>query len=143
MPYDFASESRSGSWGRRRHSRIAVRSFRYYRDPLFLGGCALYALNRWALKPVVSAAFFHNWFADVLLIPCALPPLLWLQSRLRLRSGVGKPSWQEISFHLVIWSLLFEVAGPFMFSHAVGDWRDVIAYVGGGLLAGCWWNAQR
>jgi hypothetical protein len=120
-----------------------VRPFYYWRDPLFVGGCALYALNRWALKPLVAVPFFHNWFSDLLLIPCALPPLLWLQGRFRLRLADGKPSWQEISFHLVIWCLLFEVAGPFMFSHAVGDWRDIIAYVGGGLLAGWWWNAQR
>jgi hypothetical protein len=107
---------------------------------LFLGGCALYALNRWALKPLVSVAFFHNWFSDLLLIPCALPPLLWLQGVLGLRSSEGKPAWQEITFHVVIWSVLFEAAGPMIFSHAVGDWRDVVAYVSGGLLAGWWWN---
>jgi len=117
-----------------------VRPFQYCRDPLFVGGCVLCALNRWTLKPLVSIAFFHNWFSDLLLIPCALPPLLWLQSRLGLRSTAERPAWREISFHLLIWSLLFEFAGPHIFNHAVGDWRDVIAYVGGGLLAGWWWN---
>ena len=120
-----------------------MRSFRYCGDPLFLGGCALYALNRWALKPIISAAFLHNWFSDLLLIPCALPPLLWLQSRFGLRPAAGEPSWKEISFYLVIWSLLFEVAGPFVYNRAVGDWRDVIAYVCGGLLAGWWWKTAR
>ena len=100
----------------------------------------LYAVNRWALKPLLAIAFFHNWFSDVLLIPCALPPLLWLQSELGLRSANERPAWREIGFHLLIWSLLFEVAGPHIFTYAVGDWCDVIAYVGGGLFAGWWWN---
>ena len=107
---------------------------------LFLAACALYALNRWALKPLISTLFFHNWFADLLLIPCALPPLLWLQSWLGIRAPQKYPAWLEIGFHLAIWSLLFEVCGPFIYSHTVGDWRDVLAYIGGALFAGWWWN---
>jgi hypothetical protein len=120
-----------------------VRAFRYCGDPLFLAGCALYALNRWGLKPLIDSAFLHNWFADVLLIPCALPPLLWLQSRFGIRPRQKSPAWQEIGFHLAIWSVLFEVAGPLICGHAVGDWRDVLAYAGGGLIAGWWWNVDR
>lgn len=100
----------------------------------------MYGLNRWALKPLIPIAFFHNWFSDLLLIPCALPPLLWLQKQLRLRPVNDTPAWREIGFHLLVWSFLFEFAGPHIFHHAVGDWRDIIAYVGGGVLAGCWWN---
>jgi hypothetical protein len=110
---------------------------------LFLGACALYALNRWVLKPFVGAPFFDNWFADTLLIPCALPPLLWLQSRLGIRAHQKNPAWREIGFHLAIWSVLFEVAGPLIYRHPVGDWRDVLAYTGGALFAGCWWNVTR
>lgn len=102
----------------------------------------MYALNRWAVKPLVAIAFFHNWFQDILLIPCALPPLLWLESYLGLRPAQEGPRWREIAFHLAIWSVLFEAAGPLIFKHSVGDWRDVLAYVGGGLLAGWWWNAR-
>ena len=117
-----------------------MRPFRHFKDPLFLAGCALYVANRWAVKPFVSIGFFHNWFQDMLLIPCALPPLLWLHSKLVLRASEKSPGWQDIAFHLAIWSLLFEAAGPLIFQHATGDWRDVLAYAGGGLLAGWWWN---
>lgn len=102
----------------------------------------MYAVNRWAIKPLVALAFFHNWFSDLLLVPCALPPLLWLQSRFGLRSRLEAPGWREIGFHLFVWSVLFEALGPMIYHRAVGDWRDVIAYVAGGLVAGCWWNTE-
>lgn len=120
-----------------------MRSFRYCGDPLFIACCALYVVNRWVIKPHIAIAFFHNWFSDSLLIPCALPPLLWLQSRLSIRARDVIPSWREIGFHLFIWSILFEVVGPLIYPRAVGDWRDVLAYVAGGLIAGWWWNAPR
>ena len=62
-----------------------MNSFRYLRDRLFLTACALYALNRWGLKPRVHSAFLHDHFDDLLLIPCALPPLLLNEPRLKLR----------------------------------------------------------
>ena len=138
--HDFADQARSGSCLRSYYSRFAVRPFRYFADPLFLACCALYAVNRWLIKPLVPIAFFHNWFSDLLLIPCALPPLLWVQSHLGLRSRDTAPAWREIGFHLVVWSVLFEVIGPFIYPRAVGDWRDVLAYLAGGLVAGWWWN---
>src|SRR5258705_9711402 len=77
--HDFADQARSGSCLRSYYSRFAVRPFRYCGDPLFVACCALYAVNRWVIKPLVPIAFFLNWFSDFLLIQCALPPLLWLQ----------------------------------------------------------------
>ncbi|HTA30608.1 MAG TPA: hypothetical protein VK731_08975, partial [Candidatus Cybelea sp.] len=62
-----------------------MRRFGYVFDLLFLVCCALYASNRWLIKPHCHLAFFHNWFNDVLLIPCALPPLLLAHRWLRLR----------------------------------------------------------
>ena len=115
----------------------------YLRDGLFVASCALYAVNRWALKPRVHSAFLHNHFNDLLLIPCALPPLLLIQRWLGLRSHDLPPSPGEIALYLAIWSVLFEVIGPHLFRHATGDPGDVVAYVGGGVLAGVWWHRQR
>lgn len=99
----------------------------------------LYAVNRWLLKPWLPISLLQNWFDDFLLIPCALPPLLWLQTRLKLRAG-NQPRWSEIAFHLAIWAVLFEWAGPHLIRYATGDVWDVAAYALGGLAAGWWWN---
>jgi hypothetical protein len=117
-----------------------VKRFGYISDRLFLVGCLLYATNRWGLKPRVHIAFLHDHFNDLLLIPCALPPLLWVHWRLRLRPHYRPPTFLEICLHLLIWSVLFEVIGPRIVRHATGDIWDVAAYVVGGLLAGLWWN---
>jgi hypothetical protein len=103
----------------------------------------LYGANRWLVKPWCSGGLVHNWFSDLLLIPCALPPLLWLQRRLHLREHNEAPSWREIGFHLAIWSALFEWAGPHIMRGATGDVWDVAAYALGGIAAGWWWHRDR
>ena len=115
----------------------------YMRDGLFLLACALYAINRWALKPRVHSAFLHNHFNDLLLIPCALPVLLSMERSLGLRTHDKPPTPGEIALYLFVWSVLFEVIGPHIFPHSVGDPWDVVAYVVGGILAGLWWQRER
>jgi ubiquinone/menaquinone biosynthesis C-methylase UbiE len=115
-----------------------VRRFGYVFDPFFLVGCALYALNRWLIKPHCDLAFFHNWFNDIFLIPCALPPVLLTQRWLGLRAHDEAPTAGEVAAHWAGWSLLFEVIGPKIMP-TVGDPWDVVAYGCGaaGTLA-CW-----
>ena len=117
-----------------------MKRFRYVLDPLCVGGCALYALNRWGIKPHTHFALFQFWFNDALLIPCALPPLLLLHRWLGLRTHDEAPTVGEILGHLVFWSLLFEVIGPHWVRRATGDPLDVLAYAVGALLAGVWWR---
>ena len=102
--------------------------------------CGLYALNRFCLKPHFHSVFLRSHFNDLLLIPCALPPVLLLQRWLRLRDGDAMPSLAEIGFHLGIWSVLFEMIGPRIWPHAIGDAGDAIAYGVGGIVAALWWN---
>jgi hypothetical protein len=116
-----------------------VKRFNYVLDPLFLACCALYALNRWLIKPHIHAAFFHNWFNDTLLIPCALPPLLLVHRWLRLRKTEGPPTAWEIAAHFAGWSLLFEYLGPHLM-HTTGDPWDVVAYGAGALVAFLVWH---
>lgn len=115
--------------------------FRYTRDPLFLSCCCLYALNRWAVKPWLTSGFFHDHFNDLLLIPCALPPVLWLERKLGVRTHDAMPEWREIAYLLVVWSILFELAGPHLM-RVTGDIRDAIAYAVGGALAGLFWRRR-
>ena len=95
------------------------------------------------LKPRVHSAFLHDHFNDLLLIPCALPPLLLMQRWLRLREHDRMPTAGEIILYLVVWSILFEWIGPqIMPGRTVGDPWDVVAYAVGAILAGLWWHRQ-
>lgn len=117
--------------------------FLYLRDSLCLMGCSAYSINRWLIKPHVRGGFFHSYFNDLWLIPCALPPILWLHRWLGVRSHDKAPQFSEIAGHLVFWSVLFEWIGPKFVSHTTGDPLDVTAYAGGAILAGLWWNRGR
>jgi hypothetical protein len=120
-----------------------MRRFGYMRDPLFLIGCAAYTINRWLVKPRVHHGFFHSHFNDLWLIPCALPPILWLHRRLGLRSSDEPPQLLEIFCHLVFWSLLFEWIGPKFVRHTTADPFDALAYVIGAIIATIWWHRER
>jgi hypothetical protein len=117
-----------------------VKRFGYALDPLCIFACGLYALNRFWLRHHVGGTFLQGQFNDLLLIPAALPFLLWLQRRLHLRPDDQRPRWSEITLHLVAWSIAAELIAPHLFAHATGDWRDVVAYTTGAIAAGVWWQ---
>ena len=117
-----------------------MKRFAYAFDPLCLAACALYALNRFWLHGHVGGVFFHGYFNALLLIPAALPLALWIQRKLNLRTDDARPRWSEIVLHLAAWALMAEAITPHLLAHATADWRDVIAYSTGGVLAGCWWQ---
>jgi hypothetical protein len=116
--------------------------FRYLADPLFLLCCGLYVLNRWLLKPHLHSVFLRSWFDDLLLVPCAIPVLLWIFRRLHLRQMDDPPKLLELAWILLVWSLLFEWIGPRFVSRATADWRDVLMYWAGGMIAWIVWHAQ-
>jgi len=118
---------------------VSGRRFGYVFDPLFLLCCALYAANRWWIKPHCHIEFFHSWFNDCLLIPCALPPLLLMHRVLGLRPRWAMPTFGEIAAHWAGWSVLFEVIGPHIM-RTVGDPWDAVAYAGGAVVAAGVWH---
>ena len=117
-------------------------AFSFWRDPVCLGSWALYAFNRFFLEAHFGAQipFLREHFNDSLLIPAALPVLVWARGALGLREQNGAPTWREIAFWLAIWSLFFEFLGPKFIGHSVGDWGDVAVYCLGALVAGVLWN---
>ena len=118
----------------------AMNRFEYLRDRLFLTAAAGYALNRWLLKSLLPSPFLHGHFNDLLLIPAALPVVLWLQRCAGLRELDVAPSWSEMGLHLVVWSVICEFIGPALLHHGTADVWDVVAYTAGGVLACLWWN---
>ena len=119
-----------------------MKVFRYAFDPLCLSACFLYAANRWLIEPVCAWPFLHDHFDDMLLIPAALPLILWFQRLLGLRNHDRPPTASEIFGHLLVWSIVSELLGPPIFPWAVGDLLDVVAYALGALVAGVWWNRR-
>src|ERR1043165_4269708 len=105
-----------------------MRRFLYLRESLFLAGCGAYAVNRWLVKPHAHTGFFHSYFNDLWLIPCALPPVLWLHRQLGLRTDDRPPRLSEIVPHLLFWSALFEWVGPKLVLHTTADRLDALAY---------------
>jgi len=114
--------------------------FGYLRDPVFLVSAAGYAINRWLVRPRVPSPFLRGHFNDLLLIPAALPVVLWLQRVVRLRNHDRAPSWAEMAMHLTVWALICEVIGPQWLHIGTPDGWDVAAYAGGGIAACLWWN---
>lgn len=110
------------------------------RDPLCIAACVLYAVNRAWLRGHVGGAFLQGHFNDLLLIPAALPLVLWCQRRLGVRADDARPRWAEIALHLVVWSIAAEWLMPHVTTHATGDWRDVVAYTAGAVVSGVWWQ---
>ncbi len=114
--------------------------FRYAFAPLCFAAITAYFVGRLALRNL--GGFWHDHFTDLWLIPAALPPVLWVQRRLGLRSHDRKPTWAELGLHFAVWSIAAEWVAPRWFAHAVGDWRDVAAYACGAVLAGLWWQRR-
>jgi len=100
----------------------------------------MYAANRWLIKPHCHIAFFHSWFNDLWLIPCALPPLLLAHRWLGLRRHDEPPTFWEVAAHLAGWSILFEVIGPHIM-RTTGDPLDAAAYTVGAGVGLIWWRA--
>lgn len=114
--------------------------FGYWRDPVCLAAMAVYALSRWVLMPLIPSPFLQGHLNDLLLIPAALPVVLWLQRRAGLRAHDQTPSWVEMLQHLAVWALICELIGPHWLHHGTADVWDVVAYAVGGVAACLWWN---
>lgn len=103
-------------------------------------GCLLYVANSVWLASGGGGAIARGYFNDFLMIPCALPFILWIHSLLGWREKDAYPTLSELLGHLVVWSIVAELIGPRLVSGAVSDVHDVLAYAGGAVVAGLWWR---
>lgn len=127
-----------------------MRRFGYLQDGLFLSALSTYALNRLVVRPhfagflsthlPCSWSFLHGHLDDLLLIPAALPVVLWQQRLLKWRAHDEPPSWGEMAGHLIIWSVTCKLIGPLCLHIGVADPWDVLCFAVGGFAACAWWN---
>jgi hypothetical protein len=127
-----------------------MRGFRYLQDRLFGFSLAAYAVNRLLIRPHCGNflqahhpwlwTFLHSHFDDLLLMPVALPVLLWLQQQLGLRTENRPPGWWEMFACLALWSVMCKIIGPIYFHIGVADPWDVLFFAAGGIMACLWWH---
>lgn len=117
-----------------------MKRFHYALDPLCLAAGTAYLLNRWLVPGTWKGVFLHGYFADCLLIPAALPLLLWLQRWMQLRTDDTQPTWREIILHTSVWAVTAELLAPHLFQRATADPWDVAAYDTGAMLSGLIWH---
>lgn len=113
-------------------------------DPLFVASSGLYFINRVLGKPLLGSSlpFLKNHLNDCLLIPAALPPLLWVLQKLKLRHRNSPPSTREIVECTLLWSFCFEWVFPRYFHKGTSDWLDVVSYVAGAALFWAYWRMR-
>jgi hypothetical protein len=124
--------------------------FGFLQDRLFLISLAAYASNRLVIRPHLAGffqshlprlwPFLHSHFDDLLLIPVALPVVLWLQRLTGLRQHDQPPGWREMAAHLAVWSVMCKIIGPFWLHLGAADPWDVLFFAIGGLAACLWWH---
>lgn len=119
-----------------------MRRFRYGADPVCLAACAAYLVNRLVIPDAWKGGFLHHHFNDLLLIPAALPWILWVQRRLGTRKHDQFPSCWETSAAFILWSIAAELLAPMLSHRATADPWDVAAYAGGAIVATLWWQSR-
>lgn len=116
--------------------------FKYLLDPLFLFSLALVAVNKLTvIRPYWWDCEFCNYYLnDVLLVPVLVPAILFCSRIMGFRKEQSPPMLPEIVVPLAIWSIAFELIGPFWFGKGTSDPLDILAYWAGGFLSWIIWN---
>ena len=116
--------------------------FKYLLDPLFLFSLTLYTINKSSfLRPEFWSCKFCNYYLnDLLLVPVLVPIILFFSRPFKFRKDYSPPMFLEIIVPLAIWSIAFELIGPFYFGKGTSDLVDVFAYCLGGLTSWIIWN---
>jgi hypothetical protein len=129
-----------------------MRRFGYLHDRLFWVSLVTYGFNRLIVRPHLGHffqahlhwvwPFLHSHLDDLLLMPAALPVVLWIQRLAGLRKNDRPPGGGEIFLHLAVWSVMCKVVGPLFLNVGVADPWDVLFFTLGSLGAGLWWNRR-
>lgn len=101
----------------------------------------MYSANSLWVRPAFGGPFRTGTLNDLLLIPAALPWLLWSMERMSLREKNLFPTGLEIFVCTAVWAVVIEGLLPLLLPRATAEWMDAVAYAAGGLFAWLWWKA--
>lgn len=118
------------------------RRFAYCGELIFQIAVVAYFANRFVISSATHSAFLRNYGGDLLLFPCAVPPLFWVRDRMRGDVAGAPPSWFELGLLCVLWSFVFEWLGPIWLRKGTADPLDVLAYAAGAVVCGLVWSAK-
>lgn len=123
---------------------MLYRDFKYLSDPLFLVSSIIYVINKtsslFTCGPGWLRLFAVSYLNDLLLVPVVIPIILFFSKALKLRPRSSPPSPLELATPVLIWSIAFEVVGPYLFRRGIPDPYDVGAYCIGGLASWLIWR---
>lgn len=107
---------------------------------IYLAAMAMlvYVVNRTFIIPNSnSASFFSEYLGDFLALPVYLPLSIYAAMRLHVISADFKLSVVQVFGAVIIFSILFEGIIPVFSADSVRDSRDILAYLGGGIVVYC------
>lgn len=116
--------------------------YKFLKDKLFIISVILYLINSLTIRMGINNNYFmRNYFNDLLLIPVALPIVLYLIKLFKFRND-NYPSFSEIFICLIVWSIMFEFVGPKIMNKGTADIYDVLAYSVGAIISYAIWRIQ-
>ena len=93
-----------------------------------------YMLNRCVLKALFPAnVFLQGYLNDMLLMPCAVPVILFIRGALREREPDAGLCLAEVLAYWALFACAFEYIAPKLIPWAVADPIDAVAYLAGGM----------
>jgi hypothetical protein len=111
------------------------------KEPVFVVSALAYWSNFILLRYFsVHNHFLKFYFDDVLLVPCALPVILFFVAAFGFRDLRRPPTLSEIITCLIIWSIAFEIVGPAIMAKGTADILDIVAYWFGAGVSWILWN---
>ena len=125
---------------------MAAKHFTAWRDPVFLTCAGLWALGKYVLRPNFNCFYLHAYWNDFLCAGIAVPLVVTLTQKLRLRAANGPPTALEIAVPLCVIAYVFELYLPFrpvLQAYNISDPADILAYVLGGIVAYIIWNVSK
>jgi hypothetical protein len=113
------------------------KEFKYLLDPLFIFSLTIYSMNKFLFIKygLFNYKFNTCYLNDLLLVPVVVPIILFFAKILNLRNIYSPPTFLEIIVPLIIWSIAFELVGPFYFEKGTSDLSDVLTYFIGGFIS--------
>ena len=105
--------------------------------PYFISLCLIYLINKYCQSyfsnDTIIELFLKNHLNDLLFMPIVMSLILAL-TRFIKRDPKLLFTVFLIAFMTLFFIIIFELIGPIFYTHAIGDWIDVLMYILGAFI---------